>query len=518
MKKIGIIIASLLICSISYAAYVTIEKEKIAIGDNTKVIGELPIQKRVEVVGETKNRYIIKYNSHLAGIDKKRLRFPKDEQPYIYPYVGMSEQIYEVTLELYKGEEYKVIKEDKTRYLIEYPLKESSIEIWLEKKCVSYNELSRLERFEQEQLVKGLVKYKDNWMTPEEKYELEQELKGLVKYKGRWVTPKKKLESEQKAFELEQKAKGLVKYGGGWVTPEKKLESEQEVYEVEQELKGLTKHEGKWLTHDQLQEARKITVTVEEGSFVFKNLSLTAKNYLEYLGTQVKGDVSNNTSKDWYNVTFEAGFYNNVGDKVDSCSFTLHHFKRDETKSFSSYERLSLRVKDAAILRCGIQFLTGEYPAYYIFVMTEPTVNKGLIYEDLFLKIVFFITQKEFHFTLQNRTENPIKIDWNQVSYVDVQGKSHKVIHSEVKYTDKAKPQPTTVIPPTAKLEDIVLPIDYIYYKTGKHGGWREKPLFPEAPEAKIFKGRSFSVFMPLEINGAIKNYLFSFKIEDVES
>lgn len=150
--------------------------------------------------------------------------------------------------------------------------------------------------------------------------------------------------------------------------------------------------------------------------------------------------------------------------------------------------------------------------------MTKPTVSKELIYEDHFLKIVFSITKKQIGFILQNKTENPIKIDWNQVSYVDVLGESHKVMHSGVKYTDRANPQPPTVVPPTAKLEDIVFPIDYVYYSSGKYGGWREIPLFPEAPKAKLFKGRSFSIFMPLEISGVNKNYLFSFKIEDVES
>ncbi len=217
MKKLGIIIASLLICSISYAGYVTIEKEKMAIGDDTKVIGELPIQKRVEVVGETTNRYIIKHNSHLAGIAKKHLRFPKDEQPYIYPYVGMLEQIYEVTLELYEGEEYKVIKEDKTRYLIEYRFKDTPIEIWIEKNYVSYNASSKLD---------GLVKYQGRWITPEERVELEQEAKGLVKYQDKWITPEEK-------FELEQEARGLFKdKEGEWITPEEFSKREKEIIKL----------------------------------------------------------------------------------------------------------------------------------------------------------------------------------------------------------------------------------------------------------------------------------------------
>lgn len=264
-----------------------------------------------------------------------------------------------------------------------------------------------------------------------------------------------------------------------------------------------------------------ITITVEEGSFILKNLSIASE---KYLGPKLKGDVLNNTSKDWNQVTFEVDLYDSAGNKLkgyigDSFSFTLYGLKRGETKSIGSgYGESFLGIRDAVISRYEIRFKTGEYPAKYIFVMTKPKVSKELIYEDHFLKIVFSIRKDKIGFILQNKTENPIKIDWNQVSYVDVLGKSHKVMHSGVKYIDRANPQSPTVVPPTAKLEDIVFPIDYVYYISGKYGGWREIPLFPEAPKAKLFKGRSFSIFMPLEISGVNKNYLFSFKIEDVES
>ena len=52
-------------------------------------------------------------------------------------------------------------------------------------------------------LAKGLVRWKDQWITPEDKAKLEQ---GLRKYKGRWMT-----EDEIKS------AEGFVKHGGKWV-------------------------------------------------------------------------------------------------------------------------------------------------------------------------------------------------------------------------------------------------------------------------------------------------------------
>lgn len=48
-------------------------------------------------------------------------------------------------------------------------------------------------------------------------------------------------------------------------------------------------------------------------------------------------------------------------------------------------------------------------------------------------------------------------------------------------------------------------------------GEWMTPMLFPEAPKAALFKGKSFSVFMPLEINGATRNYNFVFRIDDIQ-
>lgn len=254
------------------------------------------------------------------------------------------------------------------------------------------------------------------------------------------------------------------------------------------------------------------SITVEDGSFAFKNLSITP----DYRSQAIKGEVTNFTNRDWGKVIFEVEAYDAAGKSLGRTSdLILYRFKRGETQSADR----TFLIEAPVISRWEYRFKAGEYPAKYNFVLTKPKASSQLIYEDPFLIIEFSITRKQFGFILQNRTENPIKIDWNQVSYVDVLSESHKVIHSGVKYTDKGNPQTPTLIPPTAKLKDIVYPIDYVSYLPGPSGGlWKEEPLFPEAPEAKNLKGKSFGVFMPLEINGVIKNYLFSFNIADVES
>jgi hypothetical protein len=263
-----------------------------------------------------------------------------------------------------------------------------------------------------------------------------------------------------------------------------------------------------------------IRITVPEGVFVLTYLSLGSDRYTGDLA--LKGYVVNNTSKDWKEVIFEIDLYDIAGNKLkgydDSFIFAILDIKKGEAKSIEdAMGPYFLGLRGGFVSRYEIRFKTGEYPANYIFAMTKPKYNKDLSFEDDFIKILFSISKRDIEFILLNKTTDPIKIDWNLVSYVDVSQESHQVVHAGVKYIDKNRPQALTIVPPTAKIEDIVFPADYIYYTSGEYGGWRKVPLFPEGPTAELYRKGSFSVFMPLEISGVVKNYLFTFKIEDIE-
>ena len=101
-----------------------------------------------------------------------------------------------------------------------------------------------------------------------------------------------------------------------------------------------------------------------------------------------------------------------------------------------------------------------------------------------------------------------MKIDWSSAAYIDVQGLSHGVIHAGVRLMDKNKPQTPTIIPPGAKAEDIIVPTDSIEFVSGQFGGWRTKPFFPDGPAAAHFEGKSFQMYLPLDIKGSKKEYL----------
>ena len=116
-------------------------------------------------------------------------------------------------------------------------------------------------------------------------------------------------------------------------------------------------------------------------------------------------------------------------------------------------------------------------------------------------------------FQLANKTDQPIKIDWHQITYVDPSGSAHKVTHGGVRIIERDSAHPPTTIPPTATIEDFIVPTDAISMRFNK---WEANDLLPEGREAKGLEGKIFSIFIPLEVNGAVKNYIFTFKITKV--
>ncbi len=161
--------------------------------------------------------------------------------------------------------------------------------------------------------------------------------------------------------------------------------------------------------------------------------------------------------------------------------------------------------------------LASWQPIQYRFTMVKPAESESLVYEDDTLKVVFGVSRKGINFTLRNKTEGPLKVDWNQWSYVDVEGKSHKVFHRGVAYKDKETSLPPSTIPPTAALEDVIVPTDYVEW-SNLESGYRTLELLPDNSTASTFVGKTLSVFMPVEVNGTVKNYLFSFRVKDVQT
>lgn len=198
--------------------------------------------------------------------------------------------------------------------------------------------------------------------------------------------------------------------------------------------------------------------------------------------------------------------------------------------AFYSFSLQNVERPEKASQRYGLQNIS---------TLTDDKKYK-FYFEDELLRILWDINVFNMAFSLQNKTDHSIKIPWDEAAYVDENGRSHRVMHSGIKYTDREQSMPPSVIIRRGMIEDIVFPTDYIYWRKGSRytaGSWEEKALFSpyldihctyrkgdypsfeafdKAAKSKI--GKTIQVLLPFQIKDVVNDYIFTFKIDSVST
>ena len=256
--------------------------------------------------------------------------------------------------------------------------------------------------------------------------------------------------------------------------------------------------------------ARDMFIASDEGPFQASDLVLQA----DRIGSRLSGSIKNNTGKLWESVDFEVTLRDAAGTRMTSSTFTVRPLAPGQSKPIgaSGCERISHPSRERPAAALDIHYKGGELATAYVFALTKPAASGSLTYSDDAIHIVFRPTRHQIGFTAVNHSSAPMKIDWNSATFVDTAGRSHRV-------SEKVGPASTmapTIMPPGARVTKSVYPSDPVSHTTGLHGRETERPIFPNAPAARALKGKSFSVFLPIEVAGKVQTYQFAFVIIDV--
>lgn len=182
---------------------------------------------------------------------------------------------------------------------------------------------------------------------------------------------------------------------------------------------------------------------------------------------------------------------------------------------------------------------SSRYGAQKIDAVADDAKYK-FIFEDSLVKVLWIVTARNISFSVTNKTGHSIKIPWDEAAYVDEAGSSHRVMHAGIKYNERTAPMPPTVIVRGGRVEDIVFPTDYVYWKdrtSYSAGQWEEKPLLPafdyhappflkgsyptfEAFDAAVKGkiGKTLQVLLPLQIEDVVNDYIFTFTVKNATS
>lgn len=144
-------------------------------------------------------------------------------------------------------------------------------------------------------------------------------------------------------------------------------------------------------------------------------------------------------------------------------------------------------------------------------------------YSDEAIEVVWLFLEDRIAFTITNKTDNSMKIVWDEVVFIDEKGQSNRVFHSGVKYIDRNSSQPPTVVVRGATVSDVIIPTDNAVYTSGQYGGWSVNPLFESrfmtqeemSSVPPNYFGKKVQIYFPLEIEGVINEFVFIFEIEE---
>lgn len=143
-------------------------------------------------------------------------------------------------------------------------------------------------------------------------------------------------------------------------------------------------------------------------------------------------------------------------------------------------------------------------------------------YEDDYIEVVWTVSATQFHFDLKNKSDYTIKINWDDISYVDINASAGRVMHAGIRYVDRNNSQPPTSIPKNATITDVLIPTDNVFLNTGAYGGWQTKNLIPSFYKsqdalnqyAESYVGKKMKILMPIVIESVQNDYTFEFNID----
>lgn len=143
----------------------------------------------------------------------------------------------------------------------------------------------------------------------------------------------------------------------------------------------------------------------------------------------------------------------------------------------------------------------------------ENAKSEKLIYSDESIEITFSMQSTAILINLSNKTNEAIKIYWDDLAFVSTNNYAKRLIHSGVKLIDKNQAQVATIIPPNSKIIESIITSDSVVFV---EKDWVYLSLFPAEDlidAQKKYVGKEFSIYFPIVIKGKAKEYNFKFKI-----
>ncbi len=138
--------------------------------------------------------------------------------------------------------------------------------------------------------------------------------------------------------------------------------------------------------------------------------------------------------------------------------------------------------------------------------------DDGIVYTDNHISLIIIPQDDRFFFSINNKSQSNIEIDWDRIIYINENNHSSRVIHSGIKYADKNSPQVPSLVAPKTSITDAIIPADNIYLSTVSYE-WRILSLLKNGKTNGSYNGQNVKINLPIKINGVSYEYLIEYDI-----
>ena len=158
-------------------------------------------------------------------------------------------------------------------------------------------------------------------------------------------------------------------------------------------------------------------VLVDDGRSVFRSLRFVQGSFSVFLA----GTVTNETSHPWEQVVFDLRWTASDGETGRLGSVFCQSFPIGSECPLSlghGFPGMMIQAPRKAYVISGFYLTNGHYVPNYSFSLQKPKSSEKLAFEDSTIVFVAQVFRQGIGVAILNKTDEPIKIDWNQVSFI----------------------------------------------------------------------------------------------------
>jgi hypothetical protein len=216
---------------------------------------------------------------------------------------------------------------------------------------------------------------------------------------------------------------------------------------------------------------------------------------------RVSGVATNLGEHKWKALLADFEVVDPVGKTVGSAPLMFRDLDRGQSRKFE--DTIQFPGGKPKFSGYRVVYHTGAVDVKYVLTMVSPAQNRLLEFADQDLQFSFAVSDASIELKMRNNSRSAVKVIWRETEFTDVFEQTHLIAH--VGGGD-------STIAPAGSLKESVEPVGG---NSGEFKGWRADAVLPRTLDAGEMTGRSITLSLPVEVEGAQRCYRFVFQVAE---